>query len=167
MSRSLKVLLWVAVIVATIGLGGKLFDMFIIAPAWAAAPPESLKLMPYGPKYPLDPGDFFIPVSILIIISYIGAMITGRKGPAAVKALLVVPVILVIIGAVATPTLFWPMIRELYGSGQGTIVHSQAELAALVQRWFVLDTLRTLLVVGGLVCHIILLNRGWENAHSG
>lgn len=162
----MKLFLWVAVVAATIGLGGKFFDMFIIAPAWAAAPPDSLKLMPYGPNYPLDPGDFFIPVSILIIISYLGAMIAGRKGSAMVKVLLVLPFILVLIGAVATPTLFWPMIRELYGSGQGTIVHTQAELTALVRRWFVLDVLRTLLLVGGLVCHIILLNRGLEKRLS-
>lgn len=158
MSRSLRIFLWVAVIVAAIGLGGKLFDLFIIAPAWAANPPESLKLMPYGPNYPLDPGDFFIPVSILIIVSYLGALLLGWRAPAGIKVLLIVPVLLVAIGTVATPTVFWPMIRELYGAGAGRAEIDATTLAALVQRWFLLDTLRTLLLAGGLACHIRLLN---------
>lgn len=160
-------MLWFAAMAATIGLGGKLFDMFIIAPAWAANPPESLRLMPYGPSYPLDPGDFFIPVSILIIISYVGSLIAGRRSTGSAMALLTVPVVLVIVGAAATPTLFWPMIRELYGAGAGTVERSSEELSLLVQRWFILDSLRTLLVIGGMVCHIVLLNRRWEGEQDG
>jgi hypothetical protein len=167
MPRSLKLFLWVAVIVATIGLGGKLFDLIILAPAWAAGPPESLKLMPYGPKYPLDPGDFFIPVSIIIIVSYSSALIAGWKALPSARMLLVVPVLLVLIGAIATPTLFWPMIRELYGAGIGTVSYNDDSLRALVRRWFVLDTLRTLLLIAGLICHVIVLNRRWEDKQIG
>ena len=163
MSRSLKVLLWIAVIASLICLGGMLFDLVVVSTAWGADPPESLKLMPYGPRYPHNPGDFGIPASILILVSYFGALIAGRKGSSTVKVLLIVPVVLVVIGAVATPTMFWPMITDLYRAGIGRITLSDAELTSLVRRWFVLDTLRALLLVGGLVCHIILLNRKSES----
>ena len=53
-----RVFLWIAVFAWAIGLGGKLFDLVAMAGAWSAAPPESLKLMPYGPHYAVDPGRF-------------------------------------------------------------------------------------------------------------
>jgi len=159
MTRTFRLTLWTALIVALIGLGAKLFDLTILAPAWSASPPESLRLMPYGPNYPLDPGDFFIPVSILIVLSYFGALIAGWSTGKANRSLLLLAVAFVIIGAVATPTLFWPMIRELYGSGVGTIQRTPEQLSSLITQWFVLDTVRTLLVAGGVVCHLIIFNR--------
>jgi hypothetical protein len=46
--------------------------------------------------------------------------------------------------SVFTPTMFWPMIRELYRAGSGKIVRSDAELIVLVRRWMIWDWSRML-----------------------
>ena len=65
--RWARVFLWFSVFGWGIGLGAKLFDLIVVASAWGAAPPASLSLMPYGPHYPLNPGDFFQPLSALMV----------------------------------------------------------------------------------------------------
>lgn len=55
--RLTRAFLWFSVIGGSIGLGGKLFDLLIVAGAWSANPPASFNLHPYGPRFPLNPGD--------------------------------------------------------------------------------------------------------------
>jgi hypothetical protein len=64
-----------------VALGAKLFDLVVIAGAWSAAPPASLTLLPYGPHYRIDPGGFFLPLSIFNLIGMLGALISGWKMP--------------------------------------------------------------------------------------
>ena len=71
--------LWVSILGWGIGLGAKLFDLLVVARAWGAAPPASLALMPYGSRYPMDPGDFFQPLSALMVVGILGALISGWK----------------------------------------------------------------------------------------
>src|SRR5258708_8174763 len=73
--------LWVSVLGWGIGLGAKLFDLIVVARAWGAAPPASLALMPYGPHYQLNPGDFFQPLSALMVVGFLGALINAPKPP--------------------------------------------------------------------------------------
>jgi len=69
--------LWLSVIGWSTGLGGKLFDLIIVAGAWSAAPPASFALLPHGPRFPLNPGDFFQPLSALMVVGVLGAVISG------------------------------------------------------------------------------------------
>jgi len=143
--------LWVSVLGWGIGLGAKLFDLIVVARAWGAAPPASLALMPYGPHYPLNPGDFFQPLSALMVVGILGALISGWKTPLQYRVWLWVPVITFVIIWIFTPTVFWPMIRELYGAGSGKIVRSDAELILLVRRWMIWDCLRVAVIATGFV----------------
>jgi len=143
--------LWVSVLGWGIGLGAKLFDLIVVARAWGAAPPASLALMPYGPHYPLNPGDFFQPLSALMVVGILGALISGWKTPLQYRVWLWVPVITFVIIWIFTPTVFWPMIRELYGAGSGKIVRSDAELRLLVRRWMIWDWLRVAVIATGFV----------------
>ena len=143
--------LWVSVLGWGIGLGAKLFDLIVVARAWGAAPPASLALMPYGPHYPLNPGDFFQPLSALMVVGILGALISGWKTPLQYRVWLGVPVITFVIIWIFTPTVFWPMIRELYGAGSGKIVRSDAELRLLVRRWMIWDWLRVAVIATGFV----------------
>ena len=36
-----------------------MFDHVVLVGAWSASPPESLSLLPYGPRFPVDTGDYF------------------------------------------------------------------------------------------------------------
>jgi hypothetical protein len=43
--------------------------------------PESLTLLPYGPRFPVDPGKFFLPTSLSTLVAAFGALISGWKRP--------------------------------------------------------------------------------------
>jgi hypothetical protein len=143
--------LWFSILGWAIGLGAKLFDLIVVAGAWGAAPPASLALMPYGPHYRLNPGDFFQPLSALMVVGILGALISGWRTPRRYRIWLWVPVIAFLIIWIFTPTVFWPMIRELYGAGTGKIVRSDAELKLLVRRWMIWDWLRVAVIAVGFV----------------
>ena len=146
-----RAFLWFSVLGWGIGLGAKLFDLIVLASAWGAAPPTSLALMPYGPRYPINPGDFFQPLSALMVVAIVGALISGWKTPLEYRVWLWVPVLAFLVIWIFTPTVFWPMIRELYGAGAGRFVRSEAELVSLVRRWMIWDWSRAVLIATGFV----------------
>ncbi len=140
--------LWFAAIGWGMGVGGKLFEMMVVMPAWSASPPTSLALMPYGPRYPFNPGDFFLPLMALMLPGTFGALATGWKTPRSYRIWLIIPAVAFVLVAVFTPTVFWPMIRELYGAGTGRITMSEADAALLVRRWWIWDSARTVVSAG-------------------
>lgn len=152
--RGLVVFLWVCVIGWGIGLGAKLFEFTIVISAWAADPPASLSLMPYGPGHPYDPGDFFLPLSLLLLIGSVGAIVCARKASRRYKAWLWLALTSLLIIWLATPTVFWPMIRDLYYAGTGAQPLQASDARSLVNRWLVLDWLRTALIAVGFVSAI-------------
>jgi hypothetical protein len=146
--------LWFSVLGWGIGLGAKLFDLIVVASAWGAAPPASLALMPYGPHYPINPGNFFQPLSALMVVGILGALISGWKTPFDYRIWLWVPAVAFLIIWIFTPTVFWPMIRELYGAGSGKIVRNDAELILLVRRWMIWDWLRVAVITAGFLSSV-------------
>lgn len=144
--RWTRIFLWLTVVSSGIGLGAKIFDLVVLAASWGASPPDSLKLMPYGEKFPVNPGDFFQPLNVFIIVPVIGALITGWRTPGSYRVWLWLPVVSLLIASVATPLLFWPIISELWSAGTGQIVRSQPELVHLINRWVFLDWCRIALV---------------------
>src|SRR5215211_730440 len=129
--RAMRIFLWIA----TVG--------------WAASPPASFALLPYGKRYPVDPGDFFIPLSALIAVGSIGALISGWRS--SLRPWLLVSVVSFLIIWATTPTVFWPMIHQLYGTAIGRVTATDAESVRLAQRWLVWDTFRVLLIAVGFV----------------
>lgn len=153
-TRLFRLFLWLSVVGWGIGLGGKLFDILIVAGAWGASPPGSLALLPYGPRFPMNPGDFFQPLSIVMAVSVVAALTCGWKEPRRFRLWLWLPVIMFVIIWAITPTVFWPMIRELYRSSIGKISHTDAELVQLVRRWIAWDWFRASLIAVGFVASI-------------
>ena len=152
--RSLQVFLWVSVVSWGIGLGAKLFDLLVVAAAWGASPPESLSLMPYGRLYSMNPGDFFQPLSLLLLVGAVGALVAGWPAGRAGRGWLIVPVLMFAVIWILTPTVFWPIINDLWAVHRGKLSLSQAELGALVHRWFVWDWLRTALIAAGFLASL-------------
>jgi hypothetical protein len=141
-ARLTRMFLWLSILASGIGLGAKIFDLLVLAGAWGASPPNSLKLMPYGAAYPIDPGNFFQPLSAILLVAILGALISGWKTPLEYRVWLWLPVLMFILIWIFTPTVFWPMIRELYGVGHGRIAESDAQVIQLVRRWVICDWLR-------------------------
>jgi len=152
--RWLVAFLWISVAAWGIGLGAKLFEFTVVIAAWGADPPASLSLMPYGPSYPNDPGDFFLPLSILLLVGAVGALVSGRRTLRTYKLWLWLPLVSLLVIWAATPTLFWPMIRGLYYAGTGAQPLEPSAAQSLVNRWLVLDWMRTALIAVGLGCSI-------------
>ena len=69
--------LWNSVVAWGIALEAKLFDLLVIAGGWSSAPPESLTSLPYGPRFRVNPGHFFLPVSLVTLTGTVGAVVTS------------------------------------------------------------------------------------------
>jgi Domain of unknown function (DUF1772) len=156
--RVMRFFLWGSVLGWGIGLGAKLFDLIVVAGAWSAAPPSSFALLPYGPRFPINPGDFFQPLSAVMALGILGALISGWRAPVQLRVWLWLCAIMFLIIWAITPTVFWPMISELYGSAKGRISHTDAELVELAQRWIKWDWFRVSLIAIGFVASIRAIN---------
>jgi hypothetical protein len=51
-------------------------------------------------------------------------------------------------------TVFWPMIRELFGVGRGRIVGSDAQVLRVVRRWVIFDWLRVLALAAAFLSSV-------------
>lgn len=153
-TRWLVIFLWISVFAWGVGLGAKLFELVVLIPAWAANPPASLSLLPYGPRWPHNPGDFFQPLGALLVIGTLGSLISGWSSSRSYKAWLWAPLISILLIWLAAPALFWPMIRDLYGASTGSRPLSEAAAQSLATQWIVCDWIRTAFVGVGFVCAV-------------
>jgi hypothetical protein len=147
-----------------VGLGAKLFDLLVLASAWGASPPASLALYPYGPGFPINPGTFFQPLSALLLLAVVGALICGWKTPSRYRLWLWVPLAALALIWIATPTVFWPMIDEIYNAAHGRIGRSDVELAQLVRRWMIFDWMRVAMIAAGFLASLRALSLPYPRA---
>jgi hypothetical protein len=161
--RVTKVFLWLAVIVGGPLVGAKLFDLIVLAGAWAAHPPQSLAMMPYGKAWPVDTGVFFIPFSAAMLVAGFGALTAGWRTPWHYRWLLCIPSIGIFLLLVLTVVSFWPMNAALFYHGihspKDTI--SDAESVAMAALWIKLDWLRVAGAVAAFVAPLRALTLPW------
>jgi hypothetical protein len=157
--RWLLFFLWLTVGAWGIGLGAKLFELTVLIPAWAANPPQSLNLLPYGPRWPNNPGDFFQPLSAALVLATVGTLVAGWKTRPPYNALLWLSLGALILIWASTPTLFWPMIRDLYWASTGKQPLDSQAAAALTHQWIFYDWIRTALIAVGFVASLLAVSR--------
>ena len=148
--------LWISVLAWGVLVGATLFDLRVLAGAWSASPPESLSLMPYGPRYPVDTGEFFIPSSAALLVASFGALISGWQAPRWFRLLLLVPVLAIVGALVFTVTWFWPHNRMLWhvAIGAPDAIRDRAEIVRMARQWVTYDWLRVAIGTAGLVCAV-------------
>lgn len=158
--RSTRAFLWIAVLSGAVVLGAKLFDLRVLAGAWSASPPESLALLPYGSRWPVDTGEFFIPSSAALLLSSFGAVVTGWKTRQWYRALLLVPLAITLGTLVFTVLWFWPANRALWHAAISApdAMTDRGQIIALTRRWIAHDWLRVAMAFIGLVCSIQALS---------
>jgi hypothetical protein len=148
-----KAFLWLAVLAGGPLVGAKLFDLIVLAGAWSAHPPQSLKMMPYGHAWPVDTGLFFIPFSAAMLVAGFGALIAGWKTSWRYRWWLCIPSLGILALLVLTVVAFWPMNAALWyhgiGSPKDTLTDAQSIMMA--RRWVELDWLR---VAGGTAAFV-------------
>jgi hypothetical protein len=151
--RLTRIFLWISVIAWGILLGGKLFDLRVLVGAWSASPPESLELLPYGRRYPVDTGEYFFPSSVALLVCSFGALVTGWRTPNRYRVWLALPPLMMLATLAFTILWFWPRNAALWAVAQGTPTAIQDPLAVreMVRQWVAYDWLRVAMGFVGLV----------------
>lgn len=155
-ARMTRVLLWGSVLGWGILLGGKLFDLRVLVGAWSAAPPESLNLLPYGPRFPVDTGEYFFPSSVALLVCSFGVLISGWKTPPNYRVWLILPALMLLVTLIFTVTWFWPRNAELWAVAQGApnAVQDPAEVVRMVRQWVAYDWIRVAVGAVGFACSV-------------
>lgn len=148
--RTTRFLLWIIVLAGGMLLGGKLFDNQVLVGAWSQSPPESLKMLPYGPQWPVDTGEYFFPSSVSWLVCSLLVIITGWKTPWRYRILLCTPFVMILCVLIFTITWFWPRNAELWAIAQGAAnaVQDRATIVRMVNEWVAYDWIR--IVMGGI-----------------
>ncbi len=147
--------LWIAVLAWGVLLGGKLFDLVVLVGAWSASPPESLSLLPYGPRFPVDTGDYFFPSSVALLVCSFGGLIAGWNTPWRFRVLLAVPALMLLVTLAFTVLWFWPANAALWAVARGApnAMQDRAEIIRLVALWVTYDWLRvTVATIAFVLC---------------
>jgi hypothetical protein len=151
-----RALLWISVIAWGFLVGAKLFDLRVLVGAWSASPPESLSLLPYGPRWPVDTGEFFIPSSAALLLAALGALITGWRTPARYRVWLALSLAMILGILVLTVTEFWPRNAALWAVARGApnALHDRAAVISMVHVWVALDWVRVTMGTVGFLASI-------------
>ena len=151
--RLIRAFLWVSVLAWGIGVGAKLYDLRVVAGAWSAAPPQSLTLLPYGPRFPVDPGEFFIPTSLSTLVAAFGALISGWKTPFRYRVWLWLSAVLILAVWIFTAVAFWPSNAALFAAASGAAnrAKGEADLLRLTHQWVTYDWWRVAMMGVGFV----------------
>ncbi len=150
----LPLFLWLSALGWGIALGAKLFDLIVVTGAWSAAPPRSLVFLPYGPRFRVGAGQFFLPVTIVVVTGAVGALIAGRgtpldyrlwlwwsAGPIAGLWLVTIPVM-------------WPLNAVLQAARREANGLDPVVITRAVRWWVVCDWIRAGMVATGFVAAI-------------
>jgi anthrone oxygenase-like protein len=155
-----RALLWVCVLAWGILLGGKLFDLVVIAHAWSASPPESLKLLPYGPRYPINPGHFFFPSSVALLVCSTAALVSGWRTPATFRIWLFLSPLMMFAILVFTIVWFWPHNTALWIASQSGLntMTDTTQSVRIAHQWVAFDWVRVVMASVGFVAAIRALS---------
>jgi anthrone oxygenase-like protein len=154
--RLTRSFLWISVISWGVLLGGKLFDLRVLVGAWSASPPESLSLLPYGPRWPVDTGEYFFPSSVALLVCSFGALLAGWPTPLRYRVWLAVPPLMMLATLAFTILWFWPQNAALWAIAKGSPTAEQdaAVIRAMVRQWVAYDWLRVAMGFVGLVAAV-------------
>jgi hypothetical protein len=154
--RLTRFFLWVSVIAWGVLLGAKLFDLRVLVGAWSASPPHSLSLLPYGPQYPVDTGEFFIPSSAALLVAAFGALISGWKTPWKYRVWLMLSAAMILITLIFTVSAFWPRNAALWQVAKGApaAMKDRDAIILMVGEWVRYDWVRVAMAAIGFVSSI-------------
>lgn len=155
-ARLTRLFIWITVLAWGILLGGKLFDLRVLVGAWSANPPDSLSLLPYGSRFPVDTGDYFLPSSVALLLCSFGALIAGWNTPRMFRVLLAIPAMMLLVTLIFTVLWFWPANAALWAVAMDApnAIRDRAEVIRLVRQWVDYDWLRVAVGTVGFVSSI-------------
>lgn len=157
--RLTRLFLWICVIAWGLLVGAKLFDLQVLVGAWSLAPPESLGLLPYGPQWPVDTGEFFMPSSAALLACSLGALLAGWRTPSKYRVWLAISLAMIFGVLILTVTQFWPRNAALWAYAQGkSNALGRAEVVQMVREWVRMDWIRVAVGLTGFLASIRALS---------
>lgn len=105
--------------------------------AWSASPPESLSLLPCGPRWPVDTGEYFFPSSVALLICSLGALVAGWSTPVRYRIGLALPPLMMLATVAFTISWFWPQNAALWAVAKGspTAIQDAAVVRERARQW--------------------------------
>src|SRR6266853_2035937 len=112
--------------------------------------------MPYGERFPVNPGQFFPPTSGATLVGSIGALICGWRSAASYRIWLLSSAILILSLWVFTITAFWPSNHALFAAASAPPLspEAHAELIRLAHQWITFDWCRVAMMLGGFISSV-------------
>ncbi|MEP7066588.1 MAG: DUF1772 domain-containing protein [Gemmatimonadota bacterium] len=155
-ARMTRMLLWVSVVAWGILLGGKLFDPVVLVGAWSANPPESLSLLPYGPRFPIDTGDYFFPSSVALLVCSFALFASGWRTPLRYRLCLFLPPLMLLVILIFTIRWFWPANTALWHVALGATdaMQDRHAIATMIHQWVAFDWIR---IAAGLLAFLLCI----------
>lgn len=142
----IQLILWLFVIVLGVNLGAGLYEARVVVPLWASGVPETLADgNPYG-RVAIDAGiRFWAFVTSAALVVAILALVSAYWAPVVVREWLIGAAVIEIIAVAWTLLYFRPtLIRLFMHHGAGM---SADRIVADVQRWVMLNNVRTVIVL--------------------
>jgi Domain of unknown function (DUF1772) len=105
------------------------------------------------PRFPVDPGKFFIPTSLSTLVAAFGALISGWKTPFGYRVWLWLSAVLILAVWIFTAVAFWPSNAALYAAASGATgrAKGEAEVIRLAHQWVTYDWWRVAMMGAGFV----------------
>ncbi len=150
----LPLFLWISVVGWGIALGALLFDLIVIAGAWSESPPRSLVFLPCGPRFRVDAGQFFVPVSFLVVVGAVGALVAGRATPPDYRIWLWCSASPIAGLWLVTIPVMWPLGAALRGAGREGSGARATDMVRAARWWVICDWMRVVMVAAGFAAAI-------------
>ncbi len=150
----LPLFLWVSVIGWAVALGAKLFDLIVVTGAWSASPPRSLAFLPSGPRFRVGAEQFFLPVTFVVVLGAVGALIAGRATPLDYRVWLWWSASPIAGLWLVTIPVMWPLSAVLQDASREASGADRVAIARAARWWVICDWIRLVLVATGFVAAI-------------
>jgi hypothetical protein len=150
-----QVLLWIFVVLAAVVIGGGLYELRVIIPLWAHAPPESVwefatqrtNNPAFTPNSGIQFWIYFTPAHLLVSIA---TFVTAWKTQRAHRRWVMISTAVFIILHLGAIVYFVPAIDKLFNSRN--LGMSPAEVASRVHVWVYGTWIRFFIGLGGFLC---------------
>jgi Domain of unknown function (DUF1772) len=151
-----RTVLWLFVVFAGIHVGAALYEVFVIIPLWAGAPPESVTGWNLAPQYAIRPEIYWMKFSPVYQLLSLAVFIVSWLMPTPRRKWALAAGTCGLIVSLATIFFFVPiLLKTIYSRGAGL---SGAEITALVNQWVGWNWLRLALMLVGWLAAIRALN---------
>jgi len=149
-------ILWLFVIFVGIHIGAGVYEVFVITPLWAGAPPESVTGWNSVPQYAINPAKYWGIFSPIVALLTLALLVVAWLMPLASRKWALVGGVCLFIVVLSTILFFVPILVKTIGT-RGAGFDSE-EITTLVNQWVAWNWLRLAVMMIGWLAAIRALS---------